>query len=252
MEDEAATFGDGAPKPAALPEPPAAAPSAPTLPREPPPIIPAPAPAPVQPVAPVVPVAPPRVAPRRQVLDENVQAVLREEAEREKRARDSERGAIETQPELGLVSPGRAAPRAPQPSEPQPLRERAAPPLPLAEGEDDDAEQVAPPRSARRGLLPDIEQINSTLRATTERGRAATPVEAELATEQRRGFRLGFRTVVLIALALVVIYVMAPTIAARVPTLAPVLSLLVAGMDGVRTLLDRLFTSAVSLIHGHG
>ena len=59
MEDEAATFGDGAPKPAALPEPPAAAPSAPTLPREPPPIIPAPAPAPVQPVAPVVPVAAP-------------------------------------------------------------------------------------------------------------------------------------------------------------------------------------------------
>lgn len=237
MEDEAATFGDGAPRPPAVPEPSAAAPAVPPIAREP------------EALPPEPPAAPPRAELRRQVLDENVQAVLREEAEREKRVRDLERGAIESQPDLGLVSPGRPIARPP---EPQAAREHSAPPPPVRPEEDDDAEQAASPRSARRGLLPDIEQINSTLRATTERDRAAPPSATEKAAAQRRGFRLGFRTVVLICLALVVIYVLAPTIETRVPTLTPVLNPLIAGMDGIRTLIDGLFTSAVSLIHGHG
>lgn len=235
-EDEAVTFGDRAPAAEPLP-------ASPPIPRQPPP---------PDVVAPEPPPASPRMEPRRQVLDETVQAVLREEAERERRARDSERGAIETQPDLGLVTPGRAAPRAAaRPLEPQATRDRAAAP-PGPEDDDDEAEQPASPRGARRGLLPDIEQINSTLRATTERDRATPPTPTEMAAEQRRGFRLGFRTVILIVLVLVVIYILAPTIEAKVPTLAPVLEALVAGMDGIRTLLDRLFTSAVAMLHGRG
>ncbi|MBI1220560.1 MAG: hypothetical protein GC186_18670 [Rhodobacteraceae bacterium] len=249
MEDEAATFGDAAAKPADEPEPEYAAAMPPSPPAAPEPaatatVVPQP--------MPERPAPPPPVEPRRQVLDENVQAVLREEAEREKRVRDAERGAIETQPDLGLTSPERVTTRRPAPP---PARDRTAPPpAPDDEDmdEDDDSDLIASPRSARRALLPDIEQINSTLRATTERGRAAPPTPAEEEAEQRRGFRLGFRTVVLVALVLVVLYVTAPTIEARWPVSAPVLKPLVAGLDSARTLLDRLLTSAVSLIRGHG
>lgn len=234
MEDEAATFGD-AKADVGLPDPGATLPPAPPAPPEAPP---------------AVDPAPPRVEPRRQVLDENVQAVLREEAEREKRVRDAERGAIETQPDLGLANPPRAAAR---PAEAPAPRDRAAPPPPAPEEEDDDdGDLIAPPRSTRRGLLPDIEQINSTLRATTERGYTVPPTPAEVAAEQRRGFRLGFRAVILIAVVLVVIYVMAPSIGARVPALVPVLNPFVAGMDSLRTLLDGWLTAAVSMIRGHG
>jgi predicted Zn finger-like uncharacterized protein len=190
--------------------------------------------------------------PRRRVLDEKVQAVLREEAEREKRARMSE-GSLETQPDLGLSAPA-AVVAPPPPPEPDPEsqqsyidRIRAFDP-----GMDDD--KVQADQSGRRELLPDIEEINSTLRASSERGRgvATAPHPLSSPDERRRGFRLGFRSVVLVMLALLVIYLLAPVIAARVPALSGVLNGYVVMVDALRNWLNGLMSAAAVKMQGKG
>ena len=76
-------------------------------------------------------------------------------------------------------------------------------------------------------ILPDIEEINSTLTAAGDRHGPETVEEEEQAAESRRGFRFGFFTVFLTMAVLMAIYLFAPQIAAAVPAFSPALTGLV-------------------------
>jgi hypothetical protein len=156
-------------------------------------------------------------APRR--IDENVLAVLREEAARETEARRRETVVIETQPDLGLapvdsVLPAPGAERAPR----------------------------------QRDLLPDIEEINSTLRPGADaRGEAMDDIGA-VAAQRRSGFRSGFLVVAALAVVLVALYLAAPRIGAMVPALADPMAAYVGAVDGFRLWLDGAVQGAVGTV----
>lgn len=176
-------------------------------------------------------------APPRRALDESLLAVLREEAAREIEARRrDEARLLETQPDLGLpeAGPRRAEPAA------EPAGTPGAGTMPPGTGE----------RSQRRDLLPDIEEINSTLRpGAEERGEAAA---AEAAEQQARksGFRSGFVTIVAVFAVLVLLYVLAPRLASAVPALTGALDAYVGAVDGLRIWLDGLMQSATGAVRG--
>lgn len=193
--------------------------------------------------------------PERRAPDPSVLNVLREEAEREARARRAEGIAapLESQPELGLddlpgqiTAPagpiaGSAALAALAAARQEPPPERVADLD--AEPADDDT------RGPRKGLLPDIEEINSTLTAASGRGGEFPDViAAELARRRRGGFRLGFSVAFLAAILLLLAYVLAPAIAARVPALAAPIAGYVARVDAVRLWIDDRMRSSTEAL----
>ena len=164
----------------------------------------------------------PAVAARKRELDPAVANILREEAEYEARRRAAE--GLESQGELGLDS------------------------VPPAEGSRESRERMARLRGevpddgtgrerTRSRLLPDVEEINSTLRTKGE----LTPKlvdEPEEEPVRRGGFARGFSLIVLLAAALVLIYVNAGRISEAAPSLAPALQSYVSLVDGARIWLD--------------
>ncbi|SPF77808.1 zinc-ribbon domain-containing protein [Pseudoprimorskyibacter insulae] len=204
---------------------------------EPEPVAPTPPPAP----QPRKPVPAPPVAPARRALDPEVADVLREEAEREARVRAAERDRLESQPDLGLDEP-KSKPRRP------------APPPPV-EDEPEDLDPPAvpePPKGAsRRDLLPDIEEINSTLRTATEQREIERDQEAqaELA-EPQSGFGKGLRAAVLLFLIGFAVYVFAPHIVDAVPQAEPFLTSYTSAIDGARIWLETQFQGALGALDG--
>ena len=196
-----------------------------------------PTPEPVEPPAATVPLpAPPPVS---RAMDEDMLALLREEAEREVQARAQEGNRIETQGDLGLeaaaISP--AARRIAQlkgvdPDAPAPL---AAPPL------------TRP--SKGRDLLPNIEEINSTLRPDSPTTGPAAEAEPAL-MRSGRGFRLGFGLMLICALGLILLYASAPQLAQSVPVLSGVLEAYVTLVDGLRIWLDQIMQRATAGLQG--
>jgi hypothetical protein len=154
--------------------------------------------------------------PRRRALDESVLAVLREEAEREAAVRRVEAPPrpVEVQQDLGLMAP----PPLGVPPSVLAAREKfadlSADPVEIAAEEEEAAAQRP---ASRRELLPDIEEINSTLRAGSEpRGEESEDTDEDRATGRRRGFRAGFLLMIALAALLWSAYVMAPRIVAQV------------------------------------
>lgn len=186
------------------------------------------------------PPVPPPVAPRRRV-DDSVLSVLREEAafEARARARDVPR-PLETQGELGLdnLPPVAVTPAA---------QARAA-------QKDIEAEPAEPASRAPKGrdLLPDIEEINSTLRPVppTEAGGAAGGRAAAPAAGSRRSFGAGFGLALLLGLVLAVAYLLAPRLAAQVPALSAPLTAYAAAVDAARLALDGAIQQVIGLIQG--
>jgi hypothetical protein len=174
-------------------------------------------------------------------------AVLREEAEREARARREEgTSAVETQPDLGLPPP------QPAPAEPaEPAVPPAVPGEEAAAALHDDDDSASAGRGPRRELLPDIEEINSTLSAasgrTADDGEIVTP---ETVRRRKGGFRMGFSLSLLAAVLLLALYVLAPSIAARVPALAPALANYVATVDSGRMWIDEMMRSSTEALKG--
>jgi predicted Zn finger-like uncharacterized protein len=177
---------------------------------------------------------------RRRGLDDTVLAVLREEAAREAAVRRTEAPpAIEMQTDLGLAPP----PPALSPSV-LAARERFAD-LSVSPNElSSDGELAARPAS-RRELLPDIEEINSTLRASSEpRGDGAEAQTKTYVEADRRGFRTGFVMMILIAVLFWSVYVMAPRIVAAVPASERAMKIYVDGVDRARLGVDAALQSA--------
>ncbi|MCZ8334493.1 MAG: zinc-ribbon domain-containing protein [Rhodobacteraceae bacterium] len=186
--------------------------------------------------------------PPRRTLDDNLMTILREEAEREAAARRSEGSAIETQPDLGL-----AAPTAPPPSAPPAGGGLAGAARRIAQmqGIDPDAPPPAPPRpAARRDLLPDIEEINSSLKGNEAPVEAWDEDRPGAAAAEARGFRSGFALALFAAVILLAAYVAAPQIKAQIPALAGGLDAYVAGVDGLRLWLDGAMRAATDLLRG--
>lgn len=184
------------------------------------------------------PPAPVAVAPRR-MLDENLLGILREEAALESRAR---RGAmpepLETQPDLGLEDTDQGTVQRAAAS-----RERIS----KMRGIESD-EPVLP---TRRDLLPDIEEINSTLRATSDRKRTAKATR-DLApdTVSNAGFRLGFGLMLTITVVLIMVYSYAPGIANRFPVAEPALGQYVERVNVLRHQLDQTVQRTINRLKG--
>lgn len=172
----------------------------------------------------------------RRQLDPAVADVLREEAELETRARRSEAAAMESQPDLGLTeSPGESRKRARE------ARERMA----RIRGEKDagkardDEIPMATTLGSRRDLLPDIEEINSTLRSNSERSPDLDPGQtAQLEVQERRSSRRGFILTIALVAVLALLYSYASNLAEAVPQAEPWLSGYVTMIDGWRMWLD--------------
>ncbi len=180
--------------------------------------------------------AAPELAPVGRSLDETVLAVLREEAEREVSARQSE--GIETQVEMGLQA-GSAA------------EEATAARIARLKGLD--VARGAGKPQTRREMLPEIDAINSTLRASSEsRGGAAAAVSATMAMPRTRqaGFRNGFVLIVMVAAIGMAAYVLAPRIAAQMPATAGAMQAYVAAVDAGRVGLDGVMRSVIGFLRG--
>lgn len=213
----------------------------------------------------------------RRTLDTSVADLLREEAEREARARAAERGpSLESQPELGLdagITPPResdAERRAAESRErmarlrgedPQTMARAepsvAPPPPPKTSPVEQDDDRIAAAAAAavadsRRALLPDIEEINSSLSSTSDRrpmraddhdkpGRPIDPRSVETQPEKPRGFARGFSLVLLLVALLLALYIFAPALAEAVPAASPALASYVEVVNGLRAMMDAQF-----------
>ena len=193
------------------------------------------------PPAPVA--APPTPEPqKRRPADAADLDILKEEAQREmsqRRAPPSE--PIETQTDLGLdeirnrKSPSRALrarmahlQESEQPEDPDRLSREPGSRADVVT----DADYQAP----RRDLLPDIDEINSTLNATRKRKSQS----AEGLARQQKGFRLGFLTMAILAIVLIIAYAQAPAIARAVPGAENALIPYVDAANAVRDWIDTL------------
>ncbi len=177
-------------------------------------------------------------------LDDAVVAVLREEAEREAAARRAEASQpIETQTEMGL------APAAAQkPASLSASAERIA----MIKGVEPEP-RAAHRTQSRREMLPAIEEINSTLRATSER-RKAEPASFTQSMPAPRpkfnSFRNGFILILLVAAIALVTYAMAPRIGQQIPGLAATMTGYVETVDSARMWLDTVMQQAISVLRG--
>lgn len=184
--------------------------------------------------------AEPDSVPDQQGLDAGVANILREEAEREAAERSATGGGLEMQPELGLQdAAGETSAN---------VQERLA----RLRGQDDAAAATAaaasPGSSKRRDLLPDIEEINSTLSASSQ---SRTKVE-EIEQEKRRrsSFRLGFALTVLLFAAMALVYVYSPKIVEAVPKSESYLAAYVDWINALRVSVDAIMQRAVDNLTG--
>ena len=172
--------------------------------------------------------------------------VLREEAERElsQRRAPPTTDPIETQTDLGLEN----------------IRDRQTPTRALRArmahlGEDEPKEDTieetdigARPsgqaevisdtdyQAPQRDLLPDIDEINSTLKSTRKR----TEPSAATAAGSRGGFRTGFVLMMLLTALLILAYAQAPAIARAFPASETALLTYVDKANGVRDWIDGM------------
>lgn len=99
-------------------------------------------------------------------------------------------------------------------------------------------------QSSRRELLPDIEEINSSLTASSRHDPAERPEINEDAGEKRSGFRAGFLSVVTLAAILLLAYGFAPLIVQTVPASEGVMIAYVEAANDVRDGIDGLLREA--------
>lgn len=167
---------------------------------------------------------------QRRTLDDDVRSILRAEAEHEQAKRRRE-GTLETQGDLGLDTP-----RPAHVSVDHTMKIKG---------------QIRPAEH-RRDLLPDIEEINSTLRANADAPRSNDPgIQAAQAEEagNRRGFRLGFGLSLAILGAAASVYAYSPAIIDQVPQLRAPLTSYVGTVNVLRDTIDSGMSSAAAHLH---
>lgn len=186
----------------------------------------------------------PTTDPKRREIDPSVADMLREEAEREARAREEEhRGTVETQQELGLQETDGDAQRRSEEARARMARLRGEPEAQKSNAQMDDIDP-----SSRSNLLPDIDEINSSLdsEGTKEDKRPASAEPDMTATPRKSSFRSGFRLAVILAVFALVVYIFAPQLSGAVPQLADTLSGYVDTVNSWRSSLNDLIQNVAS------
>ncbi|NSY37943.1 thioredoxin [Leisingera sp. ANG59] len=177
---------------------------------------------------------------RGRTLDPEMSDILREEAAREAELRKAEAQSLETQPDLGLEDP------APAEDDEAARRSRQARDR-MARMRGEDPRQLAAAESgSRKELLPDIEEINSTLRSAGSSAPAPQADPEELPVRRKSSFARGFAFSVIAALILVMVYDKAPLIAEKLPQADPALSSYVDWVDQARLWLDSQVKSVTA------
>lgn len=198
---------------------------------------------------------PGRDLPHRRPLDEGIAKVLQQEAEREALAREEERrSGLESQPELGLTQSDSTAHQRTLEAEARMARLRGDDAAATETSPNDSVMTIEPDDlgidpSSRSNLLPDIDEINSSLDPETGHdGQNSGESAKQAADAKRTEFRMGFRLAVLTAVLGVLLYVFAPQISAAIPLLEGVLSAFVGFIDGIQAQLDSLADTFVESI----
>lgn len=168
---------------------------------------------------------------RARALDPALTGILREEAEREASLRAAESQSLETQPDLGLeeaIAPQDEAARRSRQARDRMARIRGEDPRQLAAAES----------GSRKELLPDIEEINSTLRSAGSGAPAHYAATDELPVRRKNNFARGFSLSLIAALVMVIVYDNASLIAEKLPQAESALSGYVSWVDQMRLWLD--------------
>lgn len=184
----------------------------------------------------IVPPAPPEDLPPRPALESSIADILREEAAREEASRQAEaQGGIESQEEMGV-------------EDLPPILQKDVTSDPTIPNENA-AAVAATVSNSRRELLPDIDDINATLRSSSEREPPPLLPEEEVIVE-RRGFRLGFFGMLAILALLVAVYIFADTIGDTLPFLNGILDAFTNVIDGLRLWLDGQIQVLLNMLDG--
>ena len=183
----------------------------------------------------------------RRSVDPGVADILRQEAAHEQQVRASESaGGLETQPDLGLTDPPIGPDERSQQARTRMERLRGDAPAPdgVTSEESDGHPDIDP--SSRRNLLPDIEELNSSLTFVSDHDeQAAAPIPDDMPLPRRRnGFRTGFRLSLVLFLLGTLAYVFAPQIARMLPAAEAPLDSFVAAVNALRLALNDLVSSA--------
>lgn len=201
----------------------------------------------------------PSVTPRP--VDQAILDVLRDEAARETAQRQAEaRPVMESQPEFGLGAPD-ASPMHGDPSPPHATEEtsNAAPLSAVAEriarlkGQPTTApgpqkpEVPAAVAGKRSDLLPEIDEINSSLRPAAEKRPGAAAAVAK-SMPAKGGFGRGFMFGILIWVILLTTYILAPELARQVPAIAPALNAFVGFVDSIRAQIAQIGAQLIAAL----
>lgn len=178
--------------------------------------------------------------PHHQPLGEDVVEILREEAERETAERSFGEHDFSVQPSSDLDQ-----------AEPNPEPHSQEQTTGLLDQDPEPAPEIAAQpheaKNKRRNLLPDIEEIKSTLSAT----KGDDTIDDFASAEQRRsGFRRGVVSAISVFALLALLYMFAGKITAAIPQTETFLSGYVAWIDGLRTTVDRIMLNAVEKLTG--
>lgn len=187
---------------------------------------------------------------KRREIDPAVADVLREEAERESRAREQDnRGTVETQQELGLQDTDKDAQRRSEEARARMARLRGEP-----EAQKTDAEMDEIDPSSRSNLLPDIDEINSSLDSDgkKEEPRSVSSPAETTGAHGKSGFRSGFRLAVIVAVLALLLYVFAPQLSGAVPKLADPLAGYVEMVNSWRAGLNDLIQDVATSLSEDG
>lgn len=173
----------------------------------------------------------------RTTVKPSVADILREEAAREeaRRAEDAQ-SQLQSQPDLDLDRPV---------DRDEQLAEEARRRMARLRGEAAPAIGAATAAGAKGELLPDIEEINSSLRSN-QTAEDPEPSPASPANSGDKGFRRGFLTVITLAILALIVYLMAPRLTVWVPALERPLTTYVGLVDQVRLWLDLTLQGLLS------
>lgn len=192
--------------------------------------------------------AAPAIVPRRPPLDDTVRDILIQEAARETRARRAEKNTgFRRHPAPASDRPARppAAPDAEQPAQtllpPKAALSDTPPPVaaPVSEEKETDT---------RSDLLPDIEEIKSSLHATSERDDLSARLRG--ARPARSNFRAGFLLMALVFGVGVAVHATAPRLGAMVPSAKPALESYVETVGRAQVGLYAALSAAEESISG--
>jgi len=163
--------------------------------------------------------------------------VLREAAEGERNERMAEReSGLEMQTEMGLDN----------------RTEEVSPSLSESAGIVEDHETtiasgMVAATAKRKDMLPDIEEINSSLTPQVD-GDIDEPSQADEAPASKSGFRRGFLFVVAIFVIMAAVYLLAPRIAGQFPQTANMLASYVQWVDGLSMSLNNVMADIADRI----